>query len=173
MNIIELKSLQSLEGLRVEILDPVPLEKLDPRKANESRGLFDHMKVNGVYFLQEALDLENSFSPFGENIIYIGKASGRTETIFQRCRKHCSSLLNLKTNDGRPRERPGQGLKNIRDRRSSTADGILAFPALIICNERIVTLDYQPYLISLTEEFLLYEYRQHNGGKLPEGNVKN
>jgi len=173
MKIFELSALQHLKGLRIELLNSVPLEKLDPRKAGESRGLFDYMKVNGVYFLQEERHLEQPFNPFGGDIIYIGKASGKTETIFQRCRKHCSSLLDLKTNDGRPRERPGQGLKNIRERRNFSAEGILAFPAIIICDERKVSLNYKPYLISLTEEFLLHEYRQFNKGKLPEGNVKN
>ncbi len=53
MSSIELELLQNLKGLRIEILDPVPLEKLAPGDATEGRGQFQYMKINGVYFLQE------------------------------------------------------------------------------------------------------------------------
>ena len=169
---LDLGIFRSLKGLSIKILTAVPMEELRPGGTAESRRLFDHMKINGVYFLQEGQSSGESFEPYGEQIIYIGKASGKTQNILQRCRKHYSSLLDLKTNSGQPKERPGRGLKNIRMRRESTVEGILAFPALVISDEKNVSLGYNPYLISLTEEFLLYEYRQRNGGRLPEGNVK-
>lgn len=165
--------LKDLHNLTVKIMQPLPLSILDPHRGKTAdQDLKNTLKQNGVYFLLEQRGFNIEFSPFSENVIYIGKAGGKGEKIFHRCRKHFCSLIDLKTAKGDSRERPGKGLIRIRERRGKSVEGIYFCPGLIFSGERQVTVEHHPYLISLVEEFLLYLYRQRNDGRLPEGNVK-
>lgn len=165
--------LSHLQDLSVKVYEPVTLDSLGPdSKKALSQDQLNVLKQNGVYFLLENPSEKEEISYLSENVVYIGKAGGKGEKILHRCRKHFNSLVDLRTANGVPRERPGKGLIQIRERRDKSVEGIFLCPVLIFTGGRQVTLEHHPYLISLVEELLLYMYCQRNGGKLPEGNVK-
>lgn len=165
--------LSHLHDLSVEIYEPISLNLIDPSRKNTlNQDQMNILRQNGVYFLLENRPSTAEFSPFSENVIYIGKSGGKGEKILHRCRKHFSSLVNMKTVKGASRERPGKGLIKIRERREKSVEGIVFCPGLIFTGGRQVTVEHHRYLISLVEELLLYMYCQRNDGRLPEGNVK-
>jgi hypothetical protein len=173
LKIETLDVLKELPDLSVKILRPLPLSILDPRRGKTvDQDLKKLLKQNGVYFLLEQREPDIEFSPVSKNVIYIGKAGGKGEKIFHRCRKHFCSLVDFRTSKGDSRERPGKGLIRVRERRGKSVEGIYFYPGLIFSGERQVTVEHHPYLISLVEEFLLHLYCKSNDGRLPEGNVK-
>jgi len=165
--------LNHLQDLSVRIYEPVPLQSLGPGCDDTlSPKQLKVLKQNGIYFLIEKKTENTEISPLAENVIYIGKAGGKGEKILHRCRKHFNSLVDLRTANGLPRERPGKGLIEIRKRKNNSVEDILLCPGLIFTGGRQVTHDHHRYFISMVEELLLHMYVQRNGDRLPEGNVK-
>ena len=140
----------------------IQLNFIQPISLNSLKNHRNILSVKGVYFITHSINPPTieSFSPFQQDVIYIGKAIN--ETIYTRCQKHLVTIRNEKTTNGNPKTYPGKKFKLYRETIEFKSDNHWVIGCSII--EAI------GYNISFIEEFLLHHY-QKNNNMLPPANT--
>ena len=148
-----------MKPLQVDIKLEISFEK--PFKLSDICNKREECNRYGIYMLVQEPFVIDELTTYPSSIKYIGKANG--ETIFQRCLKHLWSIQDCRLKkSGEPKTRPGKNFKRYREKINNNPDIVWVISAEMD--------NKNPCLISMAEEYMLFEYFKVNNS-LPDANT--
>lgn len=153
------------DELLIEVGDPVELKSLvkNPnQRMQDFKKSVEHLNGWGIYFIRHHRQGAGKFNPYSESIIYIGKASGKIETIFARCKKHYYSMIDARYKNGKPRTKPGRNFIAYRNSINKNPENHWVYPAIIKFRNNKIDAKSMRLIISIVEKLYLKNFNEKN-----------